>query len=246
MSYLVNNFNSGLGISSMYFLGDTTTYLTADDLTSLNTGISNNSDSIDLINVSLSNYSLTSYVNANIANLNTGISNNTISITTLSSNISASNYITASSSNILTNKTIDYNLNSILNLPVPSGGLGLTLLNTVSFTGGTQTISGISSSYKHLFIWFKDVRNYSGVSRDFSTTFNSTTYILNNGQIYLRGFMKIYNSGIVSNKFIEHTINQTQNIGCDVNTTTTVISTLQFNMSSETTTAGTIYLLGAN
>lgn len=274
MSYLVNDFNSGLGISSMYFLGDTTTYLTDADLTAvytslsnyetktahnadvsnLNTGISNNGLSITTINTSLSNYETKTAHNADVANLNTGYSNNASNITTI--NTSLSNYITASSSNILTHKTIDYNSNTILNLPTPSGGLGLTLLNTVTIPSiNTYTISGISTSYKHLFIWY-DI-NCSSVSEIVSSV-NGSAFPICYGLNYMKGSIKIYNSGIVANKIIENgstydggswTATQCQKYSFNTRiiTNTAVVTSITLYSSPGTPDiTGTVYIYGAN
>jgi hypothetical protein len=80
----------------------------------------------------------------------------------------------------LTNKTIDYNSNTITNLPSSNS---ITLLSTTNITSGTSTvsISGISSSYTNLMIEIiAYFQGESSLSLDFNSsgtddaTFNTT------------------------------------------------------------------------
>jgi len=88
------------------------------DISSLNQGYSNNFNLIGQIDISLSNQILKE---ANdIISLNTGYSNNSNNISYVS--LQTSNFITANQTVALTNKTIDYNQNTLLNLPSLGGG----------------------------------------------------------------------------------------------------------------------------
>jgi hypothetical protein len=71
----------------------------------------------------------------------------------------------------LTNKTIDYNANTLTNFP--SGAQ--TLLSTTTLSGASTTISSISSSYNELYVYFYAVEQ-SAVA-DLSISFNSSPNI---------------------------------------------------------------------
>ena len=115
----LNQSISNLSITSSNYV---TTIQKNADFANVNTSLSNNITNIstNTTNISTNTTNLTNLTNKeinNVLNLNQGISN--LSIT-------SSNYVTLSGTQTLVGKTIDYSLNTILNLPSSGGGSGST------------------------------------------------------------------------------------------------------------------------
>jgi len=166
------------------------------DSNQLLSNINNLSNLVTQIDIHTSNNSI------DISNLYIGYSNNSNAISAL--NIQSSNYLTATSTNTVSNKTFDYNSNIWLNFPTNGGGTGGSNITSILNISNPWKFKASSTTPNQNIL----ANNWTTVECsveefDSANSYNPLTYtytILKEGYYYIDYSVVFLDSSVINNE----------------------------------------------